>query len=202
MAMAFLMCSGSHPNCVVGIQAGILVIGILVVDLKPHGSRKPNRKVGATSVLEREESASVLGLPLPAMAARFLHRLDSATAAAFDFRVILLNETAGVSDQIKPHQFLPILRMFTFLKGSERADGTLMPADELRLGNLAQEPFRANADVFVVADEQPQLAGKVKVNCSRAQLSSMVASRSAEMSMHHRSVHRSLNQAASFCAAS
>ena len=84
-------------------------------------------------------------------------------AASIRFGVVGLDEAARSANQVQAHQFAPVFRVFGMFEGSDGAGGGLMPADELRLAHLAQQPLRADAEILALAHEQPQLAGEILI---------------------------------------
>ena len=77
--------------------------------------------------------------------------------------VVVLDEAAGSADHVEPHQLAPVVGVLALLEGGEGADRTLVAADELGLAELAQQLLRADAEVLIFRDEQPQLVGQVEV---------------------------------------
>ena len=127
---------------IVGEQPGVGVIGILVADLELHGPGRARREVGARTILELQILAIPDGIALG---------------------VILLDEAARAAHEIQPHQLPPIVGVRAFLECRERTHGTLMPADELRFAQFAEKFLRANADILLFVDEQPELVRQVQI---------------------------------------
>ncbi|MGC8561452.1 MAG: hypothetical protein ACP5O1_12345 [Phycisphaerae bacterium] len=125
-----------------GKEAGVLIVSVFLLDLKFDGARNAGGKLGTPAIGEFEIFAAGGGI---------------------GFGVVLLDETAGAADKIKAHQIAPVVGVFAFFKGRQRAHGTLVAAGEFRFAKLAQQPLGPQADVLPLADEQAELIGKIKV---------------------------------------
>ena len=116
--------------------------GVLAVDGEAKRLGDPRREVRPAAVVERQIPAARGGVRGGIMVA---------------------DETARPAHEVQAHEFLPVFRVRGLLERGQRAYRGLMPADELGLAEVAQQPFRADAQIFVLGHEQAQLAGQVRV---------------------------------------
>ena len=97
---------------VVGKEAGVLLI-----DIEGRGAGHAHREVGAASVLEGEIFAPVFRVGLG---------------------VVLLDKAAGATDEVKAHQFAPVVGMLGLFEGGERVERGLVLIDKPSLADLGQ----------------------------------------------------------------
>ncbi len=78
--------------------------------------------------------------------------------------VVGLDKAARAPHQVMAHQFAPIVRVGTLLKGSQRAHRALVLRVKSRFTQLAEQFLGADAQVFalLVAQEEPQLSRDVE----------------------------------------
>ena len=77
-----------------GIEGGILVFGIIVINRKFYSPGLASGKVGAVSIRKGEELASI----------------------DVDIGIVLLDETPGAPHHVKAHEFAPVVGVFAFFK--------------------------------------------------------------------------------------
>ena len=116
------------------IKPGVLVVGILLVNFERDCFRHAFGKVRTAAVLKGEKFAA---------------------SGRIGRGIIILNETACAAHHVKPHQFAPVVNVFAFLKRRQRTHGALMTAEEFGFADVAQQSFRADAQILVLCHKQP-----------------------------------------------
>src|SRR6266702_1814283 len=125
------------------VEKGVGVAGLLIVNRKFDGARQAQREEGTSPIIEVQVLAP-RGVCL---------------------RVVVLDKAARATYQKQPHQVAPIVGVLALLEGGQRAYRALVAKIKGGLAQLADEPFRANAQVFtvLVREEEAQLSRKVEI---------------------------------------
>ena len=124
------------------VQLGVLVVGVGLVYGELNRLGHAGREEGLGPVLVGEE--------LPP---GFLVGLG----------VVVLDEAAGASYKVEPHQVAPVVGVLAEVEGRQGARRGLMTPAELHLAQFAQVPLGPNAQVLIVLHEHAQLVGQVQV---------------------------------------
>lgn len=127
---------------VVGIEPGVLIGEVRLVNRERDGLGQALGKVRPTAIFKGQVLAPVGGVRVG---------------------VIVLNEAARAAHHVQAHQLPPVIGMLALLEGRQGAYGALVLADELGFAHLAELPLGANPQVFVFLHEQAQLTGEVKI---------------------------------------
>ena len=135
-----------------GVEAAVLIVGVVLVRRERHGSGDAVGEVRPAAVRERQE--------LP-------------PGGRIERGVVVLDKGARAPHHVEAHQLAPIVRVVALLERGERAHRALVAADELGLAEITQQPLRAHAQILVLGHEEAQLAGEVDVGlvvrCRREQ---------------------------------
>jgi hypothetical protein len=100
------------------VQKGVLILGILLVDLEFYGLWLPNWEIGTGTIRELQVFLAI---------------------GWVGQGIVFLDETSGSSNQIQAHQFAPIIGVRTVLESCQGARGALMPFDKFDLPDVPKE---------------------------------------------------------------
>ena len=125
----------------VRVKGRILVLLLPVAHREFQRSRRAHGEIGPAAIAERQVLAPVRRIRL---------------------RVVLLDEAARPPHQIQSHQFPPVIRVRALLERRQRARRAL-PAAQLQLAVLPNEPLRPYPQVFLLRHKETQLIGEVEV---------------------------------------
>src|ERR1017187_3080681 len=116
-------------NDLVGVEAGVLVVGIFVLDAKREGLRLALGEVEPAAAFQNEEAAIFFGLRSVALGTLFLGGCqDGGAGGTFCDGIVALDEAAGAADHEEAHQFAPIVSVSALFKGGQAVDRALVAA--------------------------------------------------------------------------